>query len=90
MEEVRSRVFLRWRRTVDRPDPSGGIVRVEGDAGDIFHELRSSWYREDWWALGGNAGKDDDEGNAFGLELACWFVNLGRVHKQIGNMKAIR
>ena len=47
VEEVRSCVFLRRRRTVERPDPSGGIVRVEGVAGDIFHELRPSWDRED-------------------------------------------
>ena len=47
VEEVRSRVLLGRRRAVERPDPSGGIIRVEGDAGDIFHELLSCWDRVD-------------------------------------------
>ena len=34
VEEVRSRVFMRRRRVVERPDPGGGVVRVEGD---VFH-----------------------------------------------------
>ena len=63
VEEVRSAYF--WTET--RPNPRDGIFRVDGD---VCHE---SLRQVDWWALGGNRGKDDDQSDTFGcvnLELA--------------------